>query len=76
MCVHVHSSVCVCVCVVCVYARMGVRLGISFAKLIKLIMDPVFSLCYVPDLPDKNSVLPDMVEVFQSRKANIPGHHN
>ena len=66
MCVHAHSPLCVCVCM-CVY------LGISFANLMKLIMDPIFSLRYFPDLTDKNSALPDLVEVFQSGKAKYPG---
>lgn len=73
LCMYVCACAQLCVCV---YAPMGMRLGISFANLIKLIMDLVFSLYYIPDLTDKNGVLRDLVKVFQSRRANIPGHHN
>lgn len=70
-CVCVHSCVRAHVCVC-----LRVHLGISFANLMKLIMDPVFSLHYFPDLTDKNRALPYLVEVFQSRKANALVCHN
>lgn len=66
-----------CVCMgTALSVRARVHSGISFANLMNLIMDPVFSLCYIPDLTDKNSALPDLVKVFQGRKANILGRHN
>lgn len=75
LCMHVcaYAQLCVCVCVRA-YACVCMHLGISFANLKKLIMGPIFSLRYFPDLTDKNSALPDLAKVFQTRKANIPGH--
>lgn len=66
-----------CVCMgTALSVHVHMHLGISFANLMILIMDPVFSLRYFPDLTDKNSALPDLVAVFPGRKANILGHHN
>lgn len=54
---------------------MRVRLGILFANVIKLIMDPAFFLHYFFDLTDSGA-LHDLAEGFQSRKVNILSHHN
>lgn len=73
VCTYAQLCVCACVCTRA-YACVCMHLGISFANLTKLIMGPIFSLRCFPDLIDKNSALPDLAKVFQTRKANIPGH--
>lgn len=62
---HTRSSVCVYVCVHACACK-------SFANVMKLIVDPIFSLCYILDLTEQNRVLPDPVKVFQSKHPRSP----